>query len=113
MNKKALAELSAKGLFLSLKTYAQVFHRTKTLVRPLGILAKHIDVATDHIKRFMAEYLLWRKQVRPILYRHFCKSVSKGMRRTSDVSNARLPTVFFDAPPYAVAIHLLVIDRDK
>src|SRR5699024_2032965 len=83
------------------------------LVCVLYVTSEHIYVSPNHIKRFMAEYALERKNIRPVLYGHLRKGMTESVRRAPHVFDVCLTTILSNTPTHTIPIHFLIIYRNK
>src|SRR5690625_7419995 len=77
------------------------------------LVAKQVDITSNHIERLMPEYLLQLEYIGAILHAHFSECMAKSMRTTSYVINTSHASIFRNSTTDAIAIHLLVILRNN
>src|SRR5690625_7397418 len=77
------------------------------------LVIKQVDITSTHIERLMPQFLLQLEYLGDILHSHFSECMAKSMRTTSYVINTSHASIFRNSTTDAIAIHLLVILRNK
>src|SRR5690625_1716805 len=77
------------------------------------LVSKQLDITSNHIDQRTPQFLLQLEYTGDILHAHFSECTAKSMRTTSYVINTSHASIFRNSTTDAIAIHLLVILRNK